>query len=70
MREDLENIQQLPQLKGVKLHIAAWITWDTKAEKLEYYNDEEEYTQRPRRTGKPRKSKYESMEEWKARVRE
>ena len=43
-REDPENIQQLLEKKGVKLHIAAWCSWDAKADKLEFYYDEEEYT--------------------------
>ena len=39
------NIQQLPKLAGTKLHIAAWVNWYEKAEKLEFYNDEEEFIQ-------------------------
>jgi hypothetical protein len=37
---------------------------------LEFYNDEEEHIQRPRRLAKPRSRKYESKEEFDARIRE
>ena len=55
---------------GVKLYIAAWVNWHAKAEKLEFYNDEEEFTQRPKRPPKLRTRKYESEEEFQARIRE
>ncbi|PMD18368.1 hypothetical protein NA56DRAFT_727527, partial [Hyaloscypha hepaticicola] len=35
-------------------HIAAWISWWGKAEKLEFYNDEEDKVERPPYPGKPR----------------
>jgi hypothetical protein len=42
-RYDDENIVERGEKEGVKFHIAAWITWFDKAEKLEFYKDEEEY---------------------------
>ncbi|KAF8854391.1 hypothetical protein BDZ45DRAFT_747534 [Acephala macrosclerotiorum] len=39
---------------GVKLHIPAWVNWCEKAEKVGFYHDEEEYTQRSRCPPKPR----------------
>jgi len=30
--------------------MAAWINWYEKAEKLEFYNDEEEFIQEPKRS--------------------
>jgi hypothetical protein len=40
-RHDDENIQERGEKLGVRFHVAAWIIeWD-KAEKLEFYNDEE-----------------------------
>jgi hypothetical protein len=54
----------------VKLHVAAWANWHEKAEKLEFYNDEDEHIERPQRPAKPRTRKYESDEEFQARIRE
>lgn len=42
-----ENIEERPPLKGVRFHIAAWISWHGKAPKLEFYNDEEDKVERP-----------------------
>ena len=42
-RYDDENIAERGERKGVKFHIAAWVTWDAKAENLEFYHDEEEH---------------------------
>ena len=68
-RYNSENIQQRGEKKGVKFHVAAWITWHAKAEKLEFYNDEEEYTQRPPRLPKPRRwPTTESEEEYQSRI--
>jgi hypothetical protein len=36
-RYEPENIQELPEKKGTKLHIATWINWQQKAERLEFY---------------------------------
>jgi hypothetical protein len=69
-RYDTENIQERGEKTGVKLHIAAWVNWHEKADKLEFYNDEEEHIERPRRPPKPRTRKYESDEEFQARMRE
>jgi len=69
-RYDTENIQERGEKTGVKLHIAAWINWHEKADKLEFYNNEEEHIERPRRPLKPRTRKYESNEEFQARIRE
>jgi len=68
-RYNSKNIQQRGEKKGVKFHVAAWITWHAKAEKLEFYNDEEEYTQRPPRLPKPRRwPTTESEEEYQSRI--
>ena len=40
-RYDDKNIVERGERKGVRFHIAAWITWFEKAEKLEFYHDEE-----------------------------
>ena len=69
-RNDPDNIQQRPQRIDVKLHIAAWVNWYKKAEKLEFYNDEESFVQRPKRPSKPRTRKYESQEEYKVQLAE
>jgi hypothetical protein len=39
--------------KGVKFHVVAWITWFEKAEKLEFYNDEEAREEQPPMPPKP-----------------
>lgn len=54
-RDNPENIEQRPPLKGVRFHIAAWISWWGKADKLEFYNDEEDYVERPPLPPKPRR---------------
>lgn len=69
-RYDAENIQERGEKTGVKLHIAAYINWHTKTEKLEFYNDENDYIEKPKRPPKPRKTMYESVEEFNARILE
>ena len=74
-RYDTENIQQIPALEGVKLHIAGYVNWHYKCENLEFYNDEEEYVFKPQTRTKPRKSRYEEeeafiqrLQQWEAEV--
>ena len=69
-RYDTENIQERVEKKGVRLHIAAWINWHSKAEKLIFYHDEEDRVEKPKRLPKPRKRKYESKEEFQDRIKE
>jgi transposase len=69
-RYNTENIQERGEKRGVKLHIAAWVNWHRKAEKLKFYNDEEEHIEQPRRPPKPRKTMYEADEAFQARLRE
>jgi hypothetical protein len=69
-RYNTENIQERPELSGVRLHVAAWCNWHTKAEKLEFYNNENDYIQKPKRPPKPRKTMYESTEDFESRIRE
>ena len=68
-RDKPENIEERPPLKGVRFHIAAWISWWGKADKLEFYNDEEDKTERPPYPQKPRRRPTtETEEEYQARV--
>jgi hypothetical protein len=67
-RYDTENIQERPEKQGVRLHIAAWINWYEKAEKLEFYNDENDSIIKPRRPQKPRKTMYETKDEFSQRI--
>lgn len=70
-RDKPENIEERPPLLGVRFHIAAWISWWGKAEKLEFYNDEEDKIERPVYPSKPRRRpRTESEEEYKYRVQE
>ena len=69
-RYNPENIQQRPELEGVKLHVAGWVNWHAKCERLEFYNDEEEYEFRSSTRGRPRRSKYEPEEAYSQRVLE
>jgi hypothetical protein len=59
-RYEAENMQEFPEREGVKLRISAWVKWYRKAEKLEFYNDENDHFQPLKRPSKPRKSRYES----------
>jgi hypothetical protein len=66
-----ENIMERKEMKGTAFHIAAYINWWGKSEKLEFYNDEEDTTEQPPMPPKPRRRpKTESQEEYEARVKE
>lgn len=54
----------------MKLHVAAWVSWEAKAEKLEFYHDEEDYIKRPKRPRKPKQRKKESEESFQYRLME
>lgn len=69
-RLDPDNIQEKPKKIGNKLHMAGWVNWHEKCEKLEFYHDEEEHIERPKRPRKPRKRKSESDEEFQDRLKE
>lgn len=70
-RDKPENIQERPPLKGVRFHIAAWISWYGKADKLTFYNDEEDKIEHPPYPPKPRRRPTtESPEEFDRRVKE
>jgi hypothetical protein len=70
-RYDDENIVERGERKGVKFHVAAWITWFEKAEKLEFYNDEEAREEQPPMPPKPRRRpKTESEDEYQARLKD
>jgi hypothetical protein len=58
----------MPKKKGIKLHITAWINWYKKAKKLEFYNDEDDHIQPLKRPSKPRKSQYETDEQFQQRI--
>lgn len=42
---DSEKILERGKKKGVRLHVAGWVNWRAKADKLEFYNDEVDYTE-------------------------
>ena len=65
-----DNIQEKPKKGGVQLHIAGWVNWYKKCDKLEFYHDEEDKTVQPKRPRKPVKRKKESEEEFGARIKE
>ncbi|PQE31110.1 phosphoribosylformylglycinamidine cyclo-ligase protein [Rutstroemia sp. NJR-2017a WRK4] len=70
-RDRPENIEERPPLKGVRFHIAAWISWWGKAEKLRFYNDEEDKIEQPPIPPKPRRRPTtETEEEYKHRLKE
>lgn len=70
-RDNPENIEERPPLKGVRFHIAAWISWWGKAPKLKFYNDEEDKIEHPPYSSKPRRRpKTETEEEYNRRVQE
>ena len=47
------NIQQRPKLKGIKFHVAGWITYHSRIKKLIFYNEALPKEQQPRRPPKP-----------------
>jgi hypothetical protein len=73
-RDNPENIEERLPLKGVRFHIAAWISWWGKAPKLKFYNDEEDHVEHPPMPQKPRrrpttetnKEYTERLKEWEA----
>jgi hypothetical protein len=68
-RYDDENIMERVERKGIAFHVAAWISWHGKAEKLEFYNDEEDTIKQPSMPPKPRRRPTtESESEYLARV--
>jgi transposase len=62
-RDRPENIEERLPLKGVRFHIAAWISWWGKAEKLRFYNDEEDKVEQPPMPPKPRRRPTTETEE-------
>ncbi len=70
-RDNPENIEERPPLKGVRFHIAAWISWWGKAPKLKFYNDEEDHVEHPSMPQKPRRRPTtETNEEYTKRLKE
>lgn len=65
-----ENLQEVSERGGVKLHIAAWINWHEKTEELTFYNDEHDNLPKPKKPPKPRKSKYQSTETYQQKVKD
>ncbi|KAF7944517.1 hypothetical protein EAE96_010908 [Botrytis aclada] len=64
-----ENIVEYPSLEGNKIHCGVWVSFEEKAEKLEFYYDEEEYTDKPIPTPKPRRRpRIESPEDYEERL--
>lgn len=69
-RYDSVNIQERGEKTGVKLHIAGWCNWHSKCTSLEFYNDEEQYIEKPKRPRKPQKRKKETPEQFSHRLLE
>lgn len=70
-RHDDCNIECRKPRSGVRFHIAGWINWYGKADKLEFYNDEEDATEVPPYPPKPRRRPTtETESEYKLRVQE
>jgi hypothetical protein len=65
-----ENIQERGEKTKVKLYIVAWVNWESKAEKLEFYHDKEEHVERPCYPPKPCIRKYKSKDEFQDHLRE
>ncbi|KAH6677155.1 hypothetical protein B0J14DRAFT_583610 [Halenospora varia] len=56
IRTNPENIQQRRKKTGVELHIAGWVSWYGKCEKLEFYIDEHIEVIKPKMSRKPQKN--------------
>lgn len=54
-RYDDENIMERLPKEGGKFHVAGWVNWFEKCEKLEFYNDEEDEIEQPAMPPKPRR---------------
>jgi hypothetical protein len=67
-RTDSVNVQERPSKEGVKLHIAAWVSWDAKAPQLLFYNDEEEFVYQPLKRTRPRRLRYDTNELYEHRL--
>lgn len=69
-RDAPENIEERPLLKGVRFYVAGWISWYSKAKKLEFYNDKENKIEHPPLPPKPkRRPKTETEEEYKHKIK-
>ncbi|KAM3066502.1 hypothetical protein ACMFMG_012000 [Clarireedia jacksonii] len=62
-RDKLENMEERPPFKGIRFHIAVWISWWGKAEKLRFYNDEEDKLEQPPMPPNPRRRPTTKTEE-------
>ena len=69
-RYNPENIQQRGEKQGVKLHIATWVNWYSKAKKLAFYNDKNDSIIKPKRPSKPWRSQYETGVDFSKRLLE
>ena len=69
-RYESKNLQTMPEMKGVKLHVAASISWHHKGA-LQFYNDEHDLPniqiKKPR---KPRRTKAMTNEQYQQKVAE
>ena len=69
-RLNTENMQEMPDMKGNKLHMAASINWHVKGP-LKFYNDENDTSAIvSAKEPKPRRSKYLQEEDYQKLVRE
>lgn len=59
-----ENIQMRGKRTGVTLHAAGWCNWWDMAAQLTWYHDEEPHTEQPKPPRKPRRTKYQTDEEY------
>lgn len=63
-------MQPIPDMKGVKLHVAASISWHHKGA-LQFYNDEHNTPAiQIKKPPKPRKSKYETADDHRQKLAE
>lgn len=67
--DEPENVVERGQKETVSLHIAGWVNWHAKCDKLEFYNDEEVVLYVPDMRKKPRRSKYDDDASWQERLR-
>lgn len=70
-RYDDENIMERLPKEGSKFHVAGWVNWYAKCDKLEFYNDEEDTVEQPPMPPKPRRRpKNETEEQYNQRLLE
>ena len=69
-RYDPENLQEMPDFQGIKLHIAASVSYHHKSDLVLYNDENDQPLIKPQKPCRPRRRKLDTDEEWEQRLRE